>query len=381
MDKEEKKKLDLGFLEKYKVIAISAFVIVVGVYVVFNILPDFTLDINDNWGAMGDFIGGILNPIFGLMALFALLATIKIQSEELSATRDELELTRGEISKSTIAQEKQSDSLLIQNQSIKQQNFENTFFNMLDLHNKNIDNISLGKLSEVENIGKLNAYGCYKIKDHTLHANKRKKLIDSLTQSIRLGIDKTILEMLKRNIARYNQFVFDDKDYHGKKSIERLRSIFVEYLEDRKNYINNDKDIEQHYENFHDEYQEIIGHYFGTIYQVLKFIDDSDIEDKERYSSLFRSQFTKSELELLFYHGTSKVARKRFAPLLIKFEFFEHLSCSDKINEYFIYFYTDSMDYKKDSTYALKAFGKNKQCISHFISIEIKKANQAPEPL
>ncbi len=45
------------------------------------------------WGVFGDYIGGILNPIFSFLALAALLLTIIIQSKELEQTRRELERT------------------------------------------------------------------------------------------------------------------------------------------------------------------------------------------------------------------------------------------------------------------------------------------------
>lgn len=89
---------------------------------------------NDNakWGTFGDFIGGTLNPIFALFSLFAIIYTIKIQTEE-------LELTRSEMEKSTKAQEEQSISFAKQIASIKLQTFENTFFNLLEHYNNLID--------------------------------------------------------------------------------------------------------------------------------------------------------------------------------------------------------------------------------------------------
>jgi uncharacterized membrane protein len=44
----------------------------------------------DVWGQMGDYFGGMLNPIFAFASFIALLYTIQIQSEELRLTRKEL---------------------------------------------------------------------------------------------------------------------------------------------------------------------------------------------------------------------------------------------------------------------------------------------------
>lgn len=55
------------------------------------------------WGVIGDFFGGMLNPILAFASFIALLYTIRIQSEELRLTRDEL-------SKSVVAQQQLVDS-------------------------------------------------------------------------------------------------------------------------------------------------------------------------------------------------------------------------------------------------------------------------------
>ncbi|OBT07577.1 putative phage abortive infection protein [Vibrio cyclitrophicus] len=78
-------------------------------------------------GAKGDFIGGILNPIFGFLSLLALLYTIILQSKELSETR-------AEIKRSAEAQKKSEIAL-------NQQALENTFFNMLNLHTDIVKNL------------------------------------------------------------------------------------------------------------------------------------------------------------------------------------------------------------------------------------------------
>lgn len=69
---------------------IAAFV--VGIYIVqFGgaLSPDM-----EHWGLTGDYIGGILNPVFGFLALIALLMTIALQSKELAASREELKHSR-----------------------------------------------------------------------------------------------------------------------------------------------------------------------------------------------------------------------------------------------------------------------------------------------
>jgi hypothetical protein len=71
-------------------------IIVIGTFVEHfhqrGLQPDF-----DKWGQVGDYFGGMLNPILAFASFIALLYTIRIQSEE-------LRLTRGEFAKSVAAQ-------------------------------------------------------------------------------------------------------------------------------------------------------------------------------------------------------------------------------------------------------------------------------------
>lgn len=97
---------------------------------------------NADWGTFGDFIGGILNPIFGFLGLIALLWTINLQIKELEATRQELENTRQELARAAKAQE--NSEILLRAQTITQtkQQFENTFFALLGQHNDSLNTIS-----------------------------------------------------------------------------------------------------------------------------------------------------------------------------------------------------------------------------------------------
>lgn len=134
---EEKNSSKLKSLNWILVVAILLFIGLLVIYY-FNIFP---LDATEKgtWGTFGDFIGGTLNPLFALFSLFAIIYTIKIQTEELELSREELEATRKELEGSRIAQQEQSESLKLQNQATKVQIFENTFFQLLNQHNEYLD--------------------------------------------------------------------------------------------------------------------------------------------------------------------------------------------------------------------------------------------------
>lgn len=72
------------------------------------------------WGQIGDFIGGILNPVLSFCALIAVLYNLSLQREELALARKDAR-----------------DAQDIQNRQsaiFKQQNFESVFFRLLEVH-------------------------------------------------------------------------------------------------------------------------------------------------------------------------------------------------------------------------------------------------------
>ncbi|WP_339704101.1 hypothetical protein [uncultured Sphingosinicella sp.] len=90
-------------------------------------------------GTWGDFFGGVANPLLTFLTFIAVLVTVWLQHEELG-------LSRKELSRSADALERQIESL-------HKQNFENTFFQMLSIHNDIVNSIDLASS------GKPNQYG------------------------------------------------------------------------------------------------------------------------------------------------------------------------------------------------------------------------------
>lgn len=103
------------------------FIIVLAVY--FSNFHNGFSDKQEVWGNFGDFLGGVLNPIFGLFGLVALLITISLQTKELEATHIELR-------RSAHAQELMEKTAKEQALTMERQRFETTFFALLEQHNK-----------------------------------------------------------------------------------------------------------------------------------------------------------------------------------------------------------------------------------------------------
>lgn len=83
------------------------------------------------WGATGDFFGGMLNPILAFASFIAVLYTLNIQSKQLEVSRKELEATRKELALSREAQQQSSITLAGQLEVNRSQKFYDIFYKML----------------------------------------------------------------------------------------------------------------------------------------------------------------------------------------------------------------------------------------------------------
>nr|WP_315467140.1 putative phage abortive infection protein [uncultured Undibacterium sp.] len=104
---------------------------------VFADLPTKT----DRWGQLGDFFGGVLNPLIGLATVFLLVQSVKLQRKELAATRKAMEETKEEMKD--------------QSEQMKLQGFESTFFTWLGAYRSLVTSFEAGSVESVGGLNKL----------------------------------------------------------------------------------------------------------------------------------------------------------------------------------------------------------------------------------
>lgn len=316
-DDEEQFKKNLFYIFRIAVILLgSIFVFEIGSIFLIksgSIIEDFfridttdrvlTMGIKDTveiLGPFGDFFGGMLNPILTFCSFMALLITISIQSKELKNSTEELA--------------KSSEALTEQSKSLKIQNFENTFFNMINLHNEGIKYILLKESVHIHQMrGKKlpNGYG-----------------IDS--------IDKKTVDYYSINGETIN--LGADRDYIGKEAISRLFLILLEYQEKKgwENYKSN-------YFNFYEEYRNLLTQYFKLIYQILLLIQNNGGEEELqlKYANIFKAQFTIDELNIIIFHLiTNNDTLGEYIKFVEKYSFFDSVS----YNEYLFKIPIESLD-------------------------------------
>lgn len=90
------------------------------------------------------------------------------------------------------------------------------------------------------------------------------------------------------------------------------------------------------YRNFNRKENAYFGHYFRSLYRILKTIEKSNLseEDKQNYARILRAQLSMDELAVLYINCLPFVCDKgEFQKLIIRYSMLEHLSVSKSIHE------------------------------------------------
>lgn len=202
-------------------------------------------------GTLGDMFGTV-NALFSGLALAGIIFTILLQRKELGYQRDELRATRKEFK--------------IQNETLKQQRFENTLFQMIGIHHEVIDKLSFDKGFRSETLEK-----------RAVLANA----VNDLKTELRLTLPTKETKNMEGQDVKRRYIPEDSTEVH--------------------------KLLIKGYEKFYfKRYKQLLSHYFRHIYHVFKFIYTSDlIEQHQRtfYASIARAQLSSDELFLILYNS------------------------------------------------------------------------------
>jgi len=261
-------------------------------------------DLQSKLGTFGDSFG-VLNTLFSGLAFTGIIVSIFLQSKELKETRQEIKL--------------QSEQFELQTNALNKQVFENTFFQLLHLHNEIIQSIS------IEHV------------DHSAFGYSSKRIVSNG----RSAFKPLYMEKYGEGGFKYE-------------------------LELKENEC--PSDTNGYYMMFHEMYGSQLGHYFRNIYQILKYVDSSNIENKKFYTNLLRAQLSSYELGLLFFNCLSELGNEKFKPLLERYEFFEHLPYLDYISD------------EEIGMYKIDVYGKTNTELINIYKNEKLKKQETPCP-
>jgi hypothetical protein len=188
---------------------------------------------------------GVFGDSFGaLTALFSGLAFAGMMITVL-LQRDELALQRQELQLTRGEMQNQRAQMVQQNKTLAKQTFENTFFELLKMQNEITSSIDLSTESDT-----WKGRDCFR---------------------------KMYLNFCSKYKAR-------KISNSGLSSVECVNSA---------------------YDAFYDEHQASIGHYYRGLYNLVRFVEDTEDIDKRLFMNLVRAQLSTYELLLLFYNCLS----------------------------------------------------------------------------
>lgn len=221
--------------------------------------------------ALGDYVGGSVASLWSLAGLFLIYIAFLGQKLQLLAQQEELVLNREEL-KATRAEFEQ------QNDTLRKQRFENTFFQLLKFHHDIVEAIDLRSVGGGQH-----------------------------------SVGRSAFEKMYRDL----------RDIHNNHPtrLSFRRPEFIRLV----------------YRDFFKKYQPFVGHYFRSLYNIVKFVHLTELleADKKIYTNLIRAQLSSYELLLLFYNCLSDVG-KNFHPWVEQYNLLktaptnELLDASDK---------------------------------------------------
>jgi hypothetical protein len=279
----EKKKKQSSVIFSYEGFSIS--LIWIGVVIILSIFIIFSFDIfvfhwisaeqNNKLGSLGQLLEGAVGTMWALAGVILYYEALRFQRMELKSQRHELELNRQEVIE-------QTQQLRSQNQTLFIQTFENTFFQLITLHNDIVNNISIEHYDIVNNTEKrITGRHCF------------------------------------------NQF-YNEFKYTYSNHIDLVGGSFPE-KEDILSTLN------EAFITFFNRYQEMLGHYLRNVQNIIKFIDSSDIKNKWLYTNLFHDHLSNFELCIILYYCISDIGIK-LKPLAEKYSLLENIPVDEIID-------------------------------------------------
>lgn len=155
-----------------------------------------------------------------------------------------------------------------------------------------------------------------------------------------LNNQRQIILSLRGSFIEFNsENKYINKQYSGYEYINRV-SIELKAAMQNFEYdidIINMENLDKVQSRINEDYCEIfnknivqLGHYFRHLYHLLKYVDEFDIENRKKYIDIIQAQMTDSELYVCFYNGVSQYGKDKMKELMDNYSFLENIKCEDE---------------------------------------------------
>lgn len=133
------------------------------------------------------------------------------------------------------------------------------------------------------------------------------------------------------------------KEFSGVNTLVRQTDRHAEHGSKKANKKQMLSEIDDVYDELYKGKESNLGHYFRSLYNIFKFIDESEIKNKEKYFNLLQAFLSDSELHLLFYNGIGRHGRDKFLSILDNYSFLENIHPKgEEFEEHFQMFYPET---------------------------------------
>lgn len=247
-----------------------------------------TTECHEIYGYFGSYVGGVLGTIIGFVTLFFVYITYTSQRKELK----------------------------LQRELIAQQQFESTFFNMLNVHRELKNSLRI-----IRNPSKIGIEVFNSIKsdyEQIFHSDKANNILKfeniSTFESIEISNKVKELKSIEDKIKELKKS-FTEKYPDGKISFFNNSSGGYDVLkltsEESNKLLKFEKErIGITYKLLFDKHKNQISHYCRNVYHILKYIRENeknktlgdDFNKYKSYANIFQSQLNVDEQFLLFYN-------------------------------------------------------------------------------
>jgi hypothetical protein len=266
------------------VVMITFFILLVSDALWFHFL---TPDQDARLGNMGQLMEGTVGSLWALAGVILVYEALRFQRMELKSQRHEFELNRQEVIE-------QTQQFKAQNLTMAIQTFENTFFQLILLHNEIVNSLAIERLVEdtsLENKKILKGRKCFRV-----------------------------------FYQHFKNFYYNTIDLIGMATPDQIEMA---------------ETLNETFLQFYVRYQDDLGHYLRNIDNIINVVDKSDMKNKQFYAHMFQDHLTNYELLILFYYCFSDYGIT-LKPLVEKYRFFEHLIVEELLDRRHKDFYKDS---------------------------------------
>lgn len=246
-------------------------------------ISDGTVDYS---GALGDLIGGVLNPILALFGILAGGLAFYTQYQANKQVQDQFKI----------------------------QQFESQFYEMLRLHKENVNEIEIEVLNfEYKGPDGLGGIGLFDPKKVKV---KGRDVFIYFANELEIAFNIYKEYLFKENIEEFDFSIPYKAFFNGMNEINYLTfkgyllvsaaTFEATYLVHFKNDFFFNTQIKAKY-NLFQGHENMLGHYYRHLFHTVKFIVEQDIKfisysEKRKYLRLLRAQLSNYEQAMLFYN-------------------------------------------------------------------------------